>query len=113
VATAELKNPLTHQNVEHAISQYRQRDARAPLFQFKKRALVHFAVDPDLVYTTTQLKSCTTSFAKKKPTSNAAPRMPGARTAYAGRPYRPCRAPVPRMPGACDGCNPVVEARRR
>lgn len=62
VATAELKNPLTHQTVEHAISQYRQRDVRAPLFWFKKRALVHFAVDPDLVYMTTQLAGEATRF---------------------------------------------------
>ena len=62
VATAELKNPLTNQTVEHAISQYRQRDAHAPLFWFKKRALVHFAVDPDLVYMTTQLAGQATRF---------------------------------------------------
>ena len=31
------------------------RDPRAPLFQFKKRALVHFAADPDEVHMTTRL----------------------------------------------------------
>jgi type I restriction enzyme, R subunit len=48
VATIELKNPGTGQNWRHAVRQYRQdRDPRAPLFDFKKRALVHFAVDTD------------------------------------------------------------------
>jgi type I restriction enzyme R subunit len=62
IATAELKNPLTNQNVEHAVKQYRERDPRHALFQFKKRALVHFAVDPDLVYMTTKLAGDDTSF---------------------------------------------------
>lgn len=54
VATAELKNPLTGQNVEHAKRQYAQdRDPRELLFA--ERALVHFAVDPDLVFLTTRL----------------------------------------------------------
>src|SRR5262249_52660163 len=56
VVTAELKNPMTGQNVEHAKHQYENdRDPRAPLFRFKERALVHFAVDPDLVFMTTKL----------------------------------------------------------
>jgi type I restriction enzyme R subunit len=46
VATAELKNALTNQTVQDAVEQYRRRDSRHALFQFKKRALVHFAVDP-------------------------------------------------------------------
>lgn len=62
VATAELKNPLTNQTVHHAVAQYRQRDPRHALFQFKKRALVHFAVDPDLVYMTTHLRGEDTLF---------------------------------------------------
>ena len=62
IATAELKNPLTHQNVQHAISQYRRRDHRHRLFQFKKGALVHFAVDPDLAYMTTRLAGENTAF---------------------------------------------------
>jgi hypothetical protein len=46
--TAELKNPLTGQNVEDAIQQYRfQRDPKEPLLAFR-RCLGHFAVDPDL-----------------------------------------------------------------
>jgi type I restriction enzyme R subunit len=62
VATAELKNPLTNQTVEHAVQQYRDRDPRHSLFRFKKRALVHFAVDPDLVYMTTKLAGKDTVF---------------------------------------------------
>ena len=56
VVTAELKNPLTGQNVAHARQQYKDdRDPREKIFEFKKRSLVHFAVDPDLVYMTTRL----------------------------------------------------------
>ena len=45
VATCELKNPGTGQNWRHAVRQYQKdRDPRTPLFRFKARALVHFAV---------------------------------------------------------------------
>ena len=57
VVTAELKNPLTGQRAAHAMRQYEnERDERDLLFAFKKRALVHFAVDPDEVWMTTRLK---------------------------------------------------------
>ncbi|MGB0723238.1 MAG: type I restriction endonuclease subunit R [Gammaproteobacteria bacterium] len=59
VVTAELKNPLgSHpQRAADAITQYQtDRDGRDLLFAFKKRALVHFALDPDEVWMTTQLK---------------------------------------------------------
>jgi type I restriction enzyme R subunit len=63
VATVELKNPFTGQDVYDARDQYEmQRDPRELLFQFKKRALVHFAVDPDLVYMTTRLEGKKTYF---------------------------------------------------
>jgi type I restriction enzyme R subunit len=62
IATVELKNPLTQQTVQNAIAQYRERDSRHALFQFKKRALVHFAVDPDLVYMTSKLAGKDTVF---------------------------------------------------
>lgn len=63
VATAELKNPFTGQNVWDAIHQYREdRDPKEPLLSFKKRALVHFALDPDLVYMTTKLAGKSTFF---------------------------------------------------
>ena len=35
---------------------------REPIFRFKKRALVHFAVDPDEVYMTTRLEGKATRF---------------------------------------------------
>ncbi len=63
VATCELKNPGTGQSWRNAVRQYREdRDPTAPLFQFKKRALVHFAVDPDEVHTTTHLCKEATHF---------------------------------------------------
>jgi type I restriction enzyme R subunit len=62
VATGELKNPLTGQTVANAVDQYRHRDPKHRLFQFKKRALVHFAVDPDQVYMTTRLAGKDTVF---------------------------------------------------
>ena len=62
VFTAELKNPLTGQDVSDAIRQYREdRDPREPLFGYA-RCLAHFAVDPDQVYVTTQLRGPKTRF---------------------------------------------------
>lgn len=62
ICTIELKNPLSGQNVQHAINQYKyDRDANEPLLQFK-RCLVHRAVDPDLVYMTTKLNGGSTYF---------------------------------------------------
>jgi type I restriction enzyme R subunit len=63
VATVELKNPFTGQNVGHAKRQYQNdRDPGEALLRFKIRALVHFAVDPDLVYMTTRLAGGGTRF---------------------------------------------------
>ncbi|RDC68482.1 type I restriction endonuclease subunit R [Rhodovulum sp. 12E13] len=63
VVTAELKNPQTGQRAADAIRQYSdERDERDLLFTFKKRALVHFAVDPDEVWMTTRLKGRETVF---------------------------------------------------
>lgn len=63
VATAELKNPMTGQTVEHAKKQYKHdRDHRELIFDFKKRTLVHFAVDPSLVFMTTRLSGGQTHF---------------------------------------------------
>ena len=63
VATIELKNHFTGQSVDEAMEQYRtSRDPKELLFQFKKRALVHFTVDPDEVYLTTKLESAYTRF---------------------------------------------------
>lgn len=61
VATAELKNHLTGQNIEHAIEQYRtNRDPRN--VTLGRRAIVHFAVDPDAVAMTTKLEGEGTRF---------------------------------------------------
>ncbi len=63
VVTAELKNPLTGQHVADAMRQYVvERDGRDLLFSFKKRALVHFAVDPDEVWMATRLSGEETRF---------------------------------------------------
>ncbi len=63
VATVELKNPLTNQTVEDAMRQYRlDRDPREPIFDFKKRTLVHFAVDTEQVFMTTRLAGTATHF---------------------------------------------------
>ncbi|WP_281965047.1 type I restriction endonuclease subunit R [Serinicoccus marinus] len=61
VATSELKNPLTHQNIEHAIEQYRS-DRNPHDLLFRARALVHFAVDPHRVAMTTRLAGQETVF---------------------------------------------------
>lgn len=63
VATAELKNPLSGQTVEDAKRQYKKdRDHRELIFEFKKRALVHFAVDQDEVFMATRLSGDKTHF---------------------------------------------------
>lgn len=63
VATLELKNHLTGQTVQDAIRQYESdRDPREPIFEFKRRTLVHFAADPDLVFMTTRLAGSATQF---------------------------------------------------
>ena len=63
LVTAELKNQFTGQTVHHAMRQYRQdRDPKELVFRFNQRALVHFAVDPDLAYMTTRLDGNSTHF---------------------------------------------------
>ena len=63
VATLELKNPLTGQTIEDARRQYqRDRDPRTPIFEFKRRTLVHFAVDTESVQMTTRLAGAATRF---------------------------------------------------
>ena len=61
VATAELKNHLTGQSVEHAIEQYRN-DRDPKNVTLGRRALVHFAVDPERVAMTTKLEGKATRF---------------------------------------------------
>jgi type I restriction enzyme R subunit len=61
VATAELKNQLTGQNIEHARKQYREdRNPLSPILS--RRAVVHFAVDQDEVSLTTRLAGPATRF---------------------------------------------------
>jgi type I restriction enzyme, R subunit len=79
VATAELKNPLTGQNVEHAVAQYR-RDRDSANVTLSRRAVVHFAVDPDLVAMTTKLTGAATQFL---------PFNRGTEEAGAGNPFNP------------------------
>jgi type I restriction enzyme R subunit len=63
VATVELKNPMTAQTWRHAVTQYKNdRDPADLIFQFKKRTLVHFAVDTDEVYMATRLSGRSTYF---------------------------------------------------
>lgn len=59
IVSVELKNHFTNQNIQHAIAQYRRRDANEP---FWKRCLVHFAVDDDAAYMSTQIDGAETAF---------------------------------------------------
>ncbi len=63
VATIELKNQFSGQNVSNAKKQYvYDREPTEPIFQFKKRTLVHFAVDTDECYMTTKLAGKNTRY---------------------------------------------------
>ncbi|QDT24811.1 Type-1 restriction enzyme R protein [Gimesia panareensis] len=63
VVTMELKNHLTGQTVDDAKRQYQKdRDPRELIFEFKRRTLVHFTVDPDSVFMTTRLAGSATYF---------------------------------------------------
>ena len=77
-------NPLTGQRVEDARRQYKEdRDPREPIFEFKQRTLVHFAVDTDSVLMTTRLAGTATHFLPfNKGCGGAAgnPPDPGGRT---------------------------------
>jgi type I restriction enzyme R subunit len=89
LATLELKNPWTGQNVNHAKKQYRDdRDPKEALFQFR-RCLVHFAVDPDEVWMTTKLDGKSTYFLPFNQGHNHGkgnpPNPNGHRTAYLWR----------------------------
>ena len=63
VVVLELKNPFTGQTYQDAIMQYKKdRSPNELLFQFKKRAIVFFAVDTSEVYMTTRLSRNKTFF---------------------------------------------------
>ena len=87
IATLELKNQFTGQNVGNALKQYSTtRDNRELLFAFKKRCLVHFAVDQDEVFMTTKLEGSKTywlPFNKGANNGKGNPQNPnGYRTSY-------------------------------
>ncbi|WP_410876378.1 type I restriction endonuclease subunit R [Nocardia sp. A7] len=75
VATAELKNPLTGQTVEDAKKQYREERDPSELI-FRQRVIANFAVDPLLVFVTTQLKGKNTRFLPLN-TGSEGPGQPG------------------------------------
>ena len=63
IATIELKNQFSGQSVENAKKQYvYDREPNEPIFQFKKRTLVHFAVDTDEAFMTTKLDGKNTRY---------------------------------------------------
>jgi type I restriction enzyme, R subunit len=87
LATMELKNQFTGQNTGNALKQYSTtRDNRETLFAFKKRCLVHFAVDQDEVFMCTKLEESKTywlPFNKGANNGKGNPLNPdGYRTAY-------------------------------
>lgn len=86
VATLELKNHFTGQTADHAKRQYAStRDNRELLFAFKKRALVHFAVDADEVWMTTRLDGLQTfwlPFNRGYNHGKGNPPATGCKTAY-------------------------------
>ncbi|WP_419862892.1 type I restriction endonuclease subunit R [Candidatus Poriferisodalis sp.] len=85
VATCELKNPSSNQHWRDAVRQYREdRDPNAPLFRFRKRALVHFAADTEQVHMTTRLAKASTRFLPFNRGSH-----PGEVTCGAGNPQHP------------------------
>ncbi len=63
IVTIELKNPITGQTADHAKRQYeKDRDPRDQIFVFKRRTLVYFAADTDVVFMTTRLAGTATYF---------------------------------------------------
>ena len=63
IITIELKNPLTGQTYKDAIVQYEtDRNPRELLLAFKKRAIVHFAVDTEQIWMSTRLRKLDTTF---------------------------------------------------
>ena len=86
-ATAELKNPLTGQTVEHAKKQYREdRDARNTTL--RTRAIVHFAIDPDSVFMTTRLEGDNTRFLPFNQGTGGAGNVGGAGNPFSNVGYR-------------------------
>ncbi|RJP57547.1 MAG: type I restriction endonuclease subunit R [Ignavibacteriales bacterium] len=79
LVTIEFKNEYTGQNYENAITQYKtDRDSREPIFEFKRRTLVHFAVDTTNAYMTTRLEDEATRFLPFNQGSNGAGNVGGS-----------------------------------
>lgn len=83
----ELKNQFTGQTVDNAKRQFiDDRDPNELIFQFKKRALVFFAVDTDEVYLTTKLDQKNTKYLPfnlgQKNGAGNPPNPSGYKTAY-------------------------------
>ncbi|WP_218577284.1 type I restriction endonuclease [Phytohabitans rumicis] len=98
IATAELKNPLTGSGVEHAKEQYRtERDPTELIFA--RRVIANFAVDPDLVFVTTQLRGKATRFLPLNTGSEGR----AGRAARATRPPLPSASTPPRTCGTRSG----------
>jgi type I restriction enzyme, R subunit len=62
ISTTELKDQFSKQTINDAEQQYMKRNVNERIFQFKKGAVVHFAVDYDNVSMTTKLKNQDTVF---------------------------------------------------
>ncbi len=63
ISTIELKNQFSGQDVNNAKKQYvYDREPSEAIFKFKKRALVHFAVDTDQCYMSTRLQGKNTFY---------------------------------------------------
>lgn len=78
VVSIELKDQFTGQSTANAIEQYRfDRSGKAPIFIFKERVLVHFAVDLTHVYMTTKLDGAETYFLPFNQGSNGAGKVGG------------------------------------
>jgi type I restriction enzyme, R subunit len=88
VATAEIKNPITGQTIDHAKAQYRaDRDPRN--LTLARRAVVHFAIDTEQVAMTTRLAGAKTVFLPFNRGNNSGPGNPpvayGHRSSYLWR----------------------------
>ena len=78
VVSMELKCQFTGQDATHAINQYKfDRSGKDPIFIFKERVLVHFAVDLENVYMTTKLAGPKTYFMPFNQGSNGAGKVGG------------------------------------
>lgn len=79
IVTLELKDQFSGQDIEDAKKQYMyDRSPAEPIFEFRNRALVNFAVDLTNVYMTTRLQGANTYFLPFNQGSNGAGNVGGA-----------------------------------